>query len=600
MGAVPSRRRRPRTDPRRAACVGVAIAVVTWLTLVGPVGAQSVLPGPPSNLTATVVNDILAVTWDPPATGAPFLAYVLYVGGSGVPGVVSIPTVSPSFSTPLTGFVGTLSFAVAALNTVGEGPQSPPTSVTVGPGATPSPPLNLAASVTGDVLTITWDPPATGAPIITYLLRFAGPGSPGGGTLPVAGTSFSTSGVGGLAGTYSLAVSAVNQLGEGPPSATATVTFGPAARPGAPLNLVASVTGDVLRLTWDPPATGAPITFYRLRAGGPGASAFGPIQVDRTSFATPWSRGIVGTYSFAVSAVNQLGEGPPSAAVSLTFGATAVPSVPLNFVASVTNDILTLTWDPPASGTPVTTYLLRASGPGVAAFGALPVAGRSFSTSVAGAAAATFLVAVSAVNHLGEGPMTAPLTVTLGPTTVPDPPQNFSAVVAGNVLTVSWSPPATGAPINHYVLRATGSSFSGVWTLQTPNVSFAVAADQLANGNYTFAVSATNALGEGAPTASQTVTIGPPCPVPTATVLTASTIANVVSLTWTTPLVGQVTSYTLRVSTSAGGATQIAADVGLVNALSAPAPSGTYFLQVVAQSACGTGAPSNQVRVDVP
>ncbi len=92
-----------------------------------------------------------------------------------------------------------------------------------------------------------------------------------------------------------------------------------------------------------------------------------------------------------------------------------------------------------------------------------------------------------------------------------------------------------------------------------------------------------------------------PCPVPTAPVLNASLNGNVVSLSWSTPVVGQVTSYTLLLSASQSGAgQQRGADVGLVNALSGPAPAGTYFLQVVAQSACGTGAPSNQVRFDVP
>ena len=43
-----------------------------------------------------------------------------------------------------------------------------------------------------------------------------------------------------------------------------------------------------------------------------------------------------------------------------------------------------------------------------------------------------------------------------------------------------------------------------------------------------------------------------------------------------------------------------AADVGLVTAISGPVASGTYFVQVLAQSACGPGAASNQVRVDVP
>jgi len=395
-------------------------------------------------------------------------------------------------------------------------------------------------------------------------------------------------------------VSAMNLVGEGPQSAPISVTVGPGAVPSAPLNLSASVANDVLTIRWDPPATGGPITTYLLRAAGPGATGFGAIPVAGTSFSVPWSSTIVGTYSFAVSAVNQLGEGPPSPTVSLTFGPGAVPSAPLNLAVSVANDVLTISWDPPATGAPITTYLLRAAGPGTTGFGALPVVGTSFSTPWSSSIVGTYSVAVSAVNQLGEGPMSAPLTVTFGPTAVPDPPRNFVASVGGTVLTVAWDPPATGAPIVHYVLRATGSSFSGVWTLQTTGTSFTAPASQMAPGNYFLTVSAVNSVGEGAATAPRTVTIGPPCPIPTAPALSASTNGNVASLSWTTPAVGQVSGYTLLVSTPAGGANQLAADVGLVTALSGPVASGTYFVQVVARSACGDGPPSNQVRIDMP
>lgn len=495
---------RPRCGPWLRAAMTVVMLLASGL----PAVAQTTLPGAPSNLVARVVDDILSVTWDPPATGAPFAAYVLYVGQPGLPGAATIPTAGLSFTTPVTGFVGTLSFAVAAVNAVGIGPES----------------------------------------------------------------------------------------------ATASITIGPVAVPGAPLNLVANVTNGVLTISWDPPATGGPTAFYRLYASGPGSTGLGSIQVNRTVFSTPWNRAVVGTFAFAVTAVNQAGEGPRSGVVSLTFGPTALPGAPLNLTATVAHDVLTISWDPPSSGTPVTTYLLRAGGQGAPGFGALSVVGTSFSTYVAGAPPVTFAVTVSAVNHLGEGPPTAPVTVTLGPSTLPDPPQNLATSLSGGVLTVSWTPPATGAPITQYLLRATGSSFAGVWTLSTPSTSFAAPAGQLANGNYSFTVSAVNGIGEGSPTAPQTVTIGPPCPVPSAPVLNGSVNGSVVSLSWSTPVVGQVTSYTLRVSTpgSGGAGHQLAADVGLLHALSGPVTAGTYLLQVVAQSACGTGAPSNQVRVDVP
>ena len=53
--------------------------------------AETALPSAPLNLAASVVNDVLSVTWDAPATGAPILAYVLQVAGRASGGGVSIP-----------------------------------------------------------------------------------------------------------------------------------------------------------------------------------------------------------------------------------------------------------------------------------------------------------------------------------------------------------------------------------------------------------------------------------------------------------------------------------------------------------------------------
>jgi len=40
--------------------------------------------------------------------------------------------------------------------------------------------------------------------------------------------------------------------------------------------------------------------------------------------------------------------------------------------------------------------------------------------------------------------------------------------------------------------------------------------------------------------------------------------------------------------------------VGLTNTVSAPVASGSYFIRVVANAVCGSGAVSNEVLVSVP
>jgi hypothetical protein len=484
----------------------VSMAAAALLCAGGRAAAQTAVPDAPRNLVAVLANDVLSVSWDPPVNGAPILSYVLRVGGPGLPGVVPIPTISPSFSSPFpSDVVGTYTFTVSAMNQIGEGPTGPTFTLNMGPPGVPDAPRNLTASVVNNVLSVAWDPPLAGPAVVSYVLRVGGPGLPGVVPIPTPGPSFSSPLPANLVGTFSLVASAVNQVGEGPPSAVVTLAIGPGGVPDAPRNLVATIVNRVLLVTWDQPATGAAIDAYILRAGGPGLPGVVPIPTPHRSFSVPLPSSFVGTYTFAVSAVNQVGEGPSSAVVS----------------------------------------------------------------------------------------------VTTGPASVPDPPRNLTAVVAGNMLIVTWEAPAN-EPDPTYVLRATGSTFAGVWTFQTGASVFAVPAGQLAHGNYAFTVSAVNFLGEGNPTAPATVTIGPPCPVPGAPTLSASKAGNVVSLAWTTPGGGAVRSYTLRLSTATGGVNQQAADVGLVNTIAGPAPPGTYFFQIVAQSTCGPGAPSNQVRVDIP
>ena len=582
---------------RLAARALVLMAAAILMMPEGRMDAQTALPSAPLNLVATVVNDVLSVTWDAPATGAPILNYLLQVGGAGLGSGFAIPTTTPNFSAPIpSGLAPILTFSVSAVNVVGQGPASATVGVGTGSQTVPSAPLNLVASVVNDILNVSWDAPLSGAPIVNYVLSVTGPGLGGGVSTPSAATSFTTPFPSGVIGTFTFAVSAVNLAGPGP-SATVSVSLGPRAVPSAPRRLAVSHANEMLSVTWDEPLSGAPLTSYVLRVSGPGVQVAAGLPATGTSFSTPFPSSMVGTFAFTLSAVNQLGEGAPSSVATLLVGPGTLPGAPQNLAGGVAGNMLSLTWDAPTAGTPIVSYVLRVAGPGI---GAVAVAwpSVSFSTPFPSSAVGTFTFTVSAVNQLGEGPPSAVLTLVLGPTAVPEPPRNLTAQLSGTALVVAWEPPGNGA--ESYVLRATGSAFQGVWTLPTTSTIFTAPFAQMAPGNYAFTVSGVNVLGEGAPTAPATVTIGPPCPVPSAPTLSASRNGNVVSFSWTTPTVGVVSSYTALVSTPGGGVNQVAADVGLVTAISGPVASGTYFVQVRAQSACGPGAPSNQVRVDVP
>ena len=571
------------------------LAVVALLFAATPVWAQS-LPGAPGNVAAAIANDTHDVSWAAPTTGDAAFAYLVQIDGPGLPpGGVAIPSGTTSLSLPMTGLpFGTYVISVRALNAVGLGPASAAVSVAYGATTVPSVPQNLAASYAGGVLTVSWDPPATGTPVTHYVLSAAGP-SLGAAAGPVTGTSISAA-IPLSAGQYLFAVSAANTAGQGPTTPIVTLQIGPAAVPSAPVNLRAVIANGVLTVTWLPPTSGRPIDGYRLYASGPGAPG-GAITVTDTSFSVPAGGLPAGLYAFAVSAVYAVGVGPLTPITTLQIGPAAVPSVPLNFMAGIANGVLTISWLPPVSGGPIDFYRLQASGPGSPG-GSVQVSGTSMAVPATGLPAGTYLFAVSAVNVVGEGPATAVATLTITPALPSEPLHLAASVIAGQLL-VSWDPPALGF-VDTYVLRATGTSFNGTWTNRLGAQVFMADATQMTPGVYNFTVSGENALGEGPPTAPVSVTIGPPCIAPAAPVLSGSASGGAATLSWTTPPGGAVTGYTLQVTVASAGGNVVSADVGALTVISGPLTPGTYVFQVAARSACGPGPLSNPVTLTVP
>ena len=60
------------------------------------------------------------------------------------------------------------------------------------------------------------------------------------------------------------------------------------------------------------------------------------------------------------------------------------------------------------------------------------------------------------------------------------------------------------------------------------------------------------------------------------------------------------TGYTVIAGSAAGASNVFNGSVGLTNTVSASVTSGPYFIRVVANTACGSSAASNEVLVSVP
>ncbi len=203
-------------------------------------------------------------------------------------------------------------FTVAAINSVGTGTASAP-STSVTPMAAPGAPTDVVATAGNASASLTWAAPSSdgGASITNYVI------TPYIGTTaqtPITVGDVLTDDVTGLTnGTaYTFTVAATNSVGTGTASAASNAVT-PATLPGAPTDVVATAGGSSASLTWTPPASngGASISHYVITPYI-GTTAQTPVTTGSgTSFdVTGLTNGT--TYTFTVAATNRVGSGPAS------------------------------------------------------------------------------------------------------------------------------------------------------------------------------------------------------------------------------------------------------------------------------------------------
>jgi len=251
------------------------------------------------------------------------------------------------------------------------------------------------------------------------------------------------------------------------------------------------------------------------------------------------------------------------------------------------NAQVTVSWTPPANtgGGPLASYTVTPSPSG----SPVTIAAPASTITVTGLTnGVTYTFAVVATNAVGSS-----LPAVSGPATPslpPGAPTAVSAVAADASATVSWTAPAPngGSPITGYTVTA---SPGGQHTTAGPAITSAVITG-LTNGTaYTFTVFATNAAGDGAPSAPSSAVTPLGLPDPPTNVV-ATTANGVVTITWTPPANtggSALVSYTVNASPGLRTGTETApATSMLMNAfLHQP-----YTFTVIATGARGSSAPS--------
>ncbi|HEX5245566.1 MAG TPA: fibronectin type III domain-containing protein [Gaiellaceae bacterium] len=357
-------------------------------------------------------------------------------------------------------------------------------------------------------------------------------------------------------------------------AATIVIQHGP---PGAPTGVSASAGDGQATVTFTAPrddGSGDPISRYTVTASPGGATASGnasPIVVTGLTNGT--------AYTFTVTATNSVGTGPASTASNSAtpFGP---PGAPTDVSATAGDGRATISFTASAdNGRAIVGYTVTASPGGATASDA----GSPISvTGLTNGTAYTFTV--TATNSLGMTAASAPSN-SVTPAGLPGAPTDVSATAGDSQATVAFTAPAdNGSAITSYTVTASpgGSSASGS--------ASPVVVTGLSDGTaYTFTVTATNGVGEGAPsTASTDVTpVGPPGAPADVSALRGDEQASI-SFTGPADNGSPISSYTVTASpggaTASGSASPIAV-TGLTNGTA-------YTFTVTATNGVGTGPAS--------
>jgi hypothetical protein len=293
-------------------------------------------------------------------------------------------------------FVGVDQFTYRTQTSNGPG-NSATVSITVLAPTTVQPPSGLrVAAMSGNRVTFRWNAPPIGPAPVGYQLEggvAAGQpivALPTGLAAPIVEIAAPT-------GSFFVRVRSLGAGGPSGPSNEILAHIGVPAAPSPPSVLQAVSVGDTVHLAWTPTFEGGAPSGFVLDVGGSLAAAIPLPNLERVSFAGAPG----GSYTLAMRAVNAGGSSAPTAPVPLPVpGACAgPPGPPTNLLAYVAGGTTIVVWDPPASGSPATSYLVTVPG-----IGALPVGQRTIGGPLP---AGRWSIGVQAIGPCGVSPAVA-------------------------------------------------------------------------------------------------------------------------------------------------------------------------------------------------
>ena len=282
-----------------------------------------------------------------------------------------------------------------------------------------------------------------------------------------------------------------------------TATPGPAA-PASPADFSATSGDGSAILSWTAAAdNGSPITKYQYQQD---SGAWTDIDASATSFTVTGLTNDV-EYTFKLRAVNNIGEGAESDAVSAT--PIALPVAPINLMITkitVFSSTVTLGWSNPGNSS-ITGYQVRQShsvdSAGDRVWGiweSFSSSAHTESTNVRVSHGIEYAFQIRAVNAAGAGAGAASDTVTAALPSAK--PANFAATEGDGQVKLSWTNPNDGTITGYEVQQSTdgGTTWDPDWTAITGSTGTTVehTVTGLTNGTtYTFQIRAMQGTVEG-------------------------------------------------------------------------------------------------------
>ncbi|MGW5433325.1 fibronectin type III domain-containing protein [Streptomyces sp. NPDC004059] len=410
------------------------------------------VPDAPTKVTASAGNRRAVVSWSPSASnGALVTGYTVTAEPGGATAATSGAT-----SATMAGLNNGTSytFTVTATNWVGTSAASAPSApVTPAPQA-PAAPSAVSASPGDTQASVAWTAPSDdgGSPVTGYTVT----ANPGGTTVTTTGATSAV--VPGLKnGTaYTFTVTATSAAGVSAASSPSKAVI-PCGVPAAPGEVTAAAGNHSAQVSWAAsPANGSPIISYRITVSPGGRT----VTVDGSSTtATVTGLSNATPYTFTVTAINAVGEGPASATSNtVTPNDPVKPTVTIaagpSPVTSSTSARFTFTASDSTDETSSLTYVCSLdTGPYTAC-----TSPRSYS----GLASTVHTFAVKAIDPSGNESTPAKNTWRVDTTqpaiTLGSPASAFSL---STTLTAAWSAKDTGAGVANADVRWQRASSSG-------------------------------------------------------------------------------------------------------------------------------------------